>query len=132
MNIGLTQNAIGQYRDAVDSIRSGMAELPADQQNAEWPEEYQQALDHAAEQTRLTGIPPVSPIRLWLTSRGGNDANGQRSATGAANPGESGTRGRCSADRVYKPPESGGLYTRSRDGAMQGGGLLKIKKMRSR
>ena len=50
MNIGLTQNAIGQYNDAVDSIRSGMAELPADQQNAEWLEEYQQALDHAAGQ----------------------------------------------------------------------------------
>ena len=51
MNIGLTQDAIGQYRDAVDSIRSGIAELPADQKNAEWLDEYQQALDHAAEQT---------------------------------------------------------------------------------
>jgi hypothetical protein len=33
---------------------------------------------------------------------------------------------------MYKPPESGGLYTRSRDGAMQGAGLLEIKTMRSR
>jgi len=59
MNIGLTQNAIGQYRDAVDSIRSGIAELPADQQNAEWLEEYQQALDHAAEQA--DGHPASQP-----------------------------------------------------------------------
>ena len=55
MNIGLTQHAIGQYRDAADSIRSGMAELPADQQHAEWLVEYQQALDHADAQT---GGPP--------------------------------------------------------------------------
>jgi tetratricopeptide (TPR) repeat protein len=45
MNIGLTQNSVGQYRDAVDSISSGIAELPADQQNAEWLEEYQQVLE---------------------------------------------------------------------------------------
>jgi tetratricopeptide (TPR) repeat protein len=51
MNIGLTQRAIGQYRDAVDSIRSGMAGLPADQQNAQWLDEYQQALDCASAQT---------------------------------------------------------------------------------
>lgn len=47
MNIGLTQHSIGQHRDAVDSIRSGMAGLPADQQHAEWLDEYHQALDHA-------------------------------------------------------------------------------------
>lgn len=57
MNIGLTQHAIGQHRDAVDSIRSGIAELPADQQNAEWLDEYKQALDHAAEQA---DAPPAS------------------------------------------------------------------------
>ena len=51
MNIGLTQHAIGQYRDAVDSLTSGMAELPADQRNAEWLDEYQQALDYATDQT---------------------------------------------------------------------------------
>jgi tetratricopeptide (TPR) repeat protein len=47
MNIGLAQHAIGQYRDAVDSIRAGIAELPADQQNAEWVEDYRKALDCA-------------------------------------------------------------------------------------
>jgi hypothetical protein len=36
MNIGLTQHAIGQHRDAADSLASGIAGLPADQQNAEW------------------------------------------------------------------------------------------------
>lgn len=51
MNIGLTQHAVGQYRDAVDSIRSGMAALPADQQNAQWLDEYQRALDYASAQT---------------------------------------------------------------------------------
>ena len=50
MNIGMTQDAIGQYRDAVDSISSGIAELPVDQQRAEWLQEYQESLDHAAEQ----------------------------------------------------------------------------------
>jgi hypothetical protein len=59
MNIGLTQHAIGQYRDAVDSIRSGIAGLPADQQNSEWLDEYQQALDHATEQT--DGHPTSQP-----------------------------------------------------------------------
>jgi len=59
MNIGLTQNSIGQYRDAVDTIRCGIAGLPADQQNAEWLDEYQQALDRATEQTGgpLSGQP---------------------------------------------------------------------------
>ena len=47
MNIGLAQHAIGQYRDAADSIRSGIAELPADQQNAGWLDEYRQALGYA-------------------------------------------------------------------------------------
>jgi hypothetical protein len=59
MNIGLAQHAIGQYRDAADSIRSGIAELPADQQNAEWLDEYLQALDHATAQT--DGPPPSQP-----------------------------------------------------------------------
>jgi hypothetical protein len=40
MNIGLAQHAIGEDRDASDSIRSGLAELPADQQNSEWANEY--------------------------------------------------------------------------------------------
>jgi tetratricopeptide (TPR) repeat protein len=54
MNIGLTQHAIGQYDDAVDSISSGIDGLPADQQNAEWLNEYQQALDYASAKT---GVP---------------------------------------------------------------------------
>jgi len=40
MNIGLTQHAIGQHRDAADSLASGMVGLPADQQSAEWLGEY--------------------------------------------------------------------------------------------
>jgi tetratricopeptide (TPR) repeat protein len=44
INIGLTQHAIGQHRDAVDSISSGIADLPGDQQNAEGLDEYEQAL----------------------------------------------------------------------------------------
>jgi hypothetical protein len=31
----------------VDSLTNDMAGLPADQQNAEWSDEYQQALDYA-------------------------------------------------------------------------------------
>lgn len=45
MNIGLTQHSIGQHRDAVDSLSSGMAGLPSDQRGAQWVEEYQKALD---------------------------------------------------------------------------------------
>lgn len=58
MNIGLTQHSIGQHRDAVDSLRSGIAELPVDQQNAQWLEEYQQALDLANAQTDKPDDPP--------------------------------------------------------------------------
>ena len=47
MNVGLTQHAVGMHRDAVDSLTSGIDGLPADQQNAEWLDEYQQALDYA-------------------------------------------------------------------------------------
>jgi hypothetical protein len=59
MNIGLAQHSIGQYRDAADSIRSGIAELPADQQNAGWLDEYRQALDSA---TAQTDEPPASQL----------------------------------------------------------------------
>jgi tetratricopeptide (TPR) repeat protein len=51
MNIGLAQHAIGEYREAVDSIRSGLAGIPADQQNSEWANDYQKVLDDAAEKT---------------------------------------------------------------------------------
>jgi hypothetical protein len=59
MNIGLAQHAIGEYRDAADSIRSGIAELPADQQNAEWLDQYRRALDYATGQA--DGPPPSQP-----------------------------------------------------------------------
>lgn len=50
MNIGLAQYSIGQHQEAADSIRSGLADLPADQQQAEWVTEYRQALDQAEAQ----------------------------------------------------------------------------------
>ena len=49
LNIGLVQVAIGDYRDAAESIGSGLAEIPADQRNAEWLNEYRQALAYARE-----------------------------------------------------------------------------------
>ena len=49
LNIGLAQLGIGQYRDAADSLRSGIQNIPADQQGAEWMNEYQQALSYASE-----------------------------------------------------------------------------------
>jgi hypothetical protein len=48
MNIGMAQHSIGQYRDAADSITSGIAELPGDQKHAQWLDEYHQVLDHSA------------------------------------------------------------------------------------
>jgi hypothetical protein len=45
------QLAIGDYRDAADSLSSGMAEIPADQRDAEWMREYQQALTYADERS---------------------------------------------------------------------------------
>lgn len=47
MNIGMAQHSIGQYRDAADSIGSGIAELPAGQRHAQWLDEYRQALDYS-------------------------------------------------------------------------------------
>lgn len=52
MNIGLAQHSIGDYRDAADSIGSGMAELPADQQHAGWLDEYKIALEEASAHER--------------------------------------------------------------------------------
>ncbi|WP_432833547.1 hypothetical protein [Dactylosporangium sp. CA-092794] len=49
MNIGLTQHSIGRDRDAVESLTSGIAGLPPEQQGAEWMGEYRLALDHASE-----------------------------------------------------------------------------------
>jgi hypothetical protein len=47
MNIGLTQQTIGDHREAVESLSGGIAGLPTDWLNAEWMHEYQQALDQA-------------------------------------------------------------------------------------
>lgn len=44
LNIGLAQLGIGNYRDAADSITSGIADLPPEQRRAGWVEEYRQAL----------------------------------------------------------------------------------------
>jgi len=49
LNIGMVQAGIGDHRDAVDSISSGLAEMPADQLGAEWLKEYKDALAVAAE-----------------------------------------------------------------------------------
>lgn len=49
LNIGLAQLAIGQYQDAVDSLASGIENIPVDQRRAEWLAEYREALAHASE-----------------------------------------------------------------------------------
>ena len=41
--------SIGDYQDAADSLRSGLEDLPADQHDAEWLNEYWQALVYANE-----------------------------------------------------------------------------------
>ncbi len=41
--------AIGQYREAADSLRSGIEDVPAEQREAEWMDEYRQALAYADE-----------------------------------------------------------------------------------
>jgi tetratricopeptide (TPR) repeat protein len=49
LNIGLAQLGIGQYREAADSLRSGIEDIPPDQRDAEWMNEYRQALAYASE-----------------------------------------------------------------------------------
>lgn len=49
LNIGLAQLAIGQYQDAVASLKSGLENIPSDQRNAEWLHEYRLALAYASE-----------------------------------------------------------------------------------
>lgn len=49
LNIGLAQVGVGQYREAVDSLRSGLEDIPADQRDADWINEYRQALAYANE-----------------------------------------------------------------------------------
>lgn len=47
LNIGLTQLRIGQHHDAADSLRSGIRDMPGEQSDAEWMNEYRQALAQA-------------------------------------------------------------------------------------
>ena len=47
--IGLAQLGIGQYRDAMESLKRGIEEIPPDQRNAEWMNEYRLALTQASE-----------------------------------------------------------------------------------
>ncbi|MDB4872565.1 MAG: hypothetical protein JWL97_3569, partial [Gemmatimonadales bacterium] len=51
LNIGLAQLAIGDYRDAAESLSSGMNEIPDEQRGAEWLHEYRQALAFARERS---------------------------------------------------------------------------------
>jgi tetratricopeptide (TPR) repeat protein len=51
LNIGLAQLAIGDHRDAVESLKSGIEGIPADQRSAEWLGEYQRALSSAKERS---------------------------------------------------------------------------------
>jgi tetratricopeptide (TPR) repeat protein len=61
MQVGVTQQAVGMHRDAVDSLTSGITELPADQQSAEWLGEYRKALNYAE---TATDAPPTDKDRL--------------------------------------------------------------------
>jgi tetratricopeptide (TPR) repeat protein len=47
LNIGLAQLGIGQHKAAADSLRSGIADIPEEQQAAEWLNEYREALTYA-------------------------------------------------------------------------------------
>ena len=49
LNIGLAQMGIGQYRDAVESLKSGIEGITPDQRDAEWMNEYRLALAQANE-----------------------------------------------------------------------------------
>jgi tetratricopeptide (TPR) repeat protein len=51
LNIGLAQLAIGDYRDAAESLSSGMNEIPDEQRGAEWLHGYRQALAFARERS---------------------------------------------------------------------------------
>ena len=48
MGLGLAYLALGDTAAAADSLRAGLASLPADQRDAEWALEYRQALGRAA------------------------------------------------------------------------------------
>lgn len=47
LNSGLAHLALGDYANAVDHLRTGLDNLPADQQGAEWTDEYREGLAQA-------------------------------------------------------------------------------------
>jgi hypothetical protein len=49
LNIGLAQLGIGQYQETADSLWRGIEDIPVDQRDAEWMDEYRQALAYADE-----------------------------------------------------------------------------------
>jgi tetratricopeptide (TPR) repeat protein len=49
LNIGLAQVGIGEFTKAVDSLSSGIANVPADQRDADWMGEYRSAYEYAKE-----------------------------------------------------------------------------------
>lgn len=51
LNIGMAQIGIGDYRNAVESLRSGIEDMPDDQRDADWMNEYRQALAFAEERS---------------------------------------------------------------------------------
>jgi transcriptional regulator with XRE-family HTH domain len=51
LNIGLAQLGIGQHRAAADSLRTGITDIPEEQQSAEWMNEYLAALARAEERS---------------------------------------------------------------------------------
>jgi tetratricopeptide (TPR) repeat protein len=56
LNIGLAQLGIGQYREAADSLRSGIAGITEDQQNSDWMKNYRNALARAESHERAEAL----------------------------------------------------------------------------
>jgi len=48
MSLGLAYLALGDRTTSVDNLRAGLEGLPADQRDAEWTQEYRDALLAAA------------------------------------------------------------------------------------
>lgn len=49
LNIGLAQLGIGEFADAAESLKTGIETIPADQRDAEWMNDYREALAEAEE-----------------------------------------------------------------------------------
>lgn len=58
LNIGLAQLGIGQHSKAADSLRSGIADIPEQQQSAEWMKNYRDALAKAEASEPVTPTDP--------------------------------------------------------------------------